>query len=282
MSKQFAVAAAVVVGTVLIGMQTGTRVAAQGVGAADRPTGQPIVFQAAGPTVASIQSMVDAFRAALGVNNGNVAGPLADGRREINWDGGGSTATSPAPTPFDGFLINRGARFVTPGSGFVQAPVAGIAATFDEPSFATIFQPFSRVRLFSAVDSNVTVARFFVPGGGELPATTRAFGAIFTDVDGQLAQKAVTNMSFFDASGKRLYTQVVPASAGDASLSFAGVVFDDARIARVRIEAGQVAPGSHKQSKRDVVMMDDFIYAEPQMIIDGSALQLDESIENLR
>src|SRR5688500_3184175 len=150
MSKQFAVAAAVVLGTVLIGMQAGTRVAAQGVGAADRPAGKPIVFQAAGPTVASVQSMVDAFRAALGgVNNGNVAGPLADGRREINWDGGGSTATSPAPTPFDGFLNNRGARFTTPGSGFVQAPVEGIAETFGEPSFATIFQPFSPVRLFS-------------------------------------------------------------------------------------------------------------------------------------
>src|SRR5689334_22165651 len=84
---------------------------------------QPIVFQAAGPTVASIQSMVDAFRSALGVNNLNVAGPLVEGRREINWDGGGSTATSLVPTPFDGFLVNRGGRFTTRGNGFVQAPV---------------------------------------------------------------------------------------------------------------------------------------------------------------
>ncbi len=61
----------------------------------------PTVFQAAGPDIASIQGTVDQFRAALGgVNNGNVAGPLDAGRREINWDGGGSTATSPAPTPF--------------------------------------------------------------------------------------------------------------------------------------------------------------------------------------
>src|SRR6478672_11098800 len=49
------------------------------------------VFQGAGPNPASIQSAVDQFRAALGgINNANAPGPLAGGRREINWDGGGS------------------------------------------------------------------------------------------------------------------------------------------------------------------------------------------------
>src|SRR6478672_737425 len=49
----------------------------------------PVVFQAAGPDAASIQSSVDAFRAALGDSNGNNPGPLPiKGRREINWDGG--------------------------------------------------------------------------------------------------------------------------------------------------------------------------------------------------
>ena len=111
--------------------------------------GAPVVFQAAGPTVASIQSMVDAFRAVLGDNNGNVTGPLPGGRREINWDGGGSTATSIVPTPFDGFLLNRGARFTTAGSGFVQAPVEGLATTFRNPRYVRFFQAFSPVRLFS-------------------------------------------------------------------------------------------------------------------------------------
>jgi hypothetical protein len=42
------------------------------------------VFQAAGPTAPSIQSSVDQFRAALGLqNNLNNPGPLAVGRREI-------------------------------------------------------------------------------------------------------------------------------------------------------------------------------------------------------
>jgi hypothetical protein len=283
MSKQIAVAVVTVLGIAVIGTQMGTRVAAQSVGAA-ASTVVPTVFQAAGPNVASIQGTIDAFRAALGgINNGSVPGPLAGGRREINWDGGGSTATSLVPTPFDGFLVSRGARFVTPGSGFVQAPVEGLAQTFDDPSFATIFRPFSPVRLFSAIDSNRTEALFFVPGGGQLPATTKGFGAIFSDVDTQLPEKASTNLSFIDAYGKVLYTVVAPASPGDASFSFVGVLFDDAQIARVEIEAGQAIPGTHKHAKRDVVMMDDFIYGEPQMIIDASALQtLNEALENLR
>src|SRR5215213_6718109 len=56
---------------------------------AAQDTGAPVVFQAAGPDAASIQSSVDAFRAALGgINNLNNPGPLGTGRREINWDGG--------------------------------------------------------------------------------------------------------------------------------------------------------------------------------------------------
>src|SRR5688572_21693048 len=127
MRKQIAFGLAVVAGAVVIGTTESARVSAQST-AAKVAVAPPVVFQAAGPNIASIQSMVDAFRTALGgINNGNVPGPLPGGRREINWDGGGSTATSPAPTPFDGFLITRGGRFVTNGSGFVQAPVEGIA-----------------------------------------------------------------------------------------------------------------------------------------------------------
>ena len=266
----------------------------------------PIVFQAAGPSIASIQSMVDAFRASLGgVNNGNVAGPLAEGRREINWDGGGSTATAAVPTPFDGFLVTRGGRFTTRGTGFVQAPLDGLVTTFNNPTYATIFQAFSPVRLFSPVNSNVTNARFFVPGGGEIPATIGAFGAVFSDVDqagggddndhdrrdswgyddrGKEKEKekedATTTMVFYDVRGKELYTAVVPASKGDASLSFVGVKFGDARIAYVRIKTGNVIPGPYDTAKRDVVMMDDFIYGEPQTVEDAYDRQDLASLED--
>ena len=260
MSKQ--IACGLAFGMVLMGVEASTRVSAQG-RAPEELSAPVVVFQAAGPNVASIQSMVDAFRAALGDINGNAPGPLAGGRREINWDGGGSTATSLVPTPFDGFLVTRGARFTTSGSGFVQAPVEGLAETFGDPSFADIFQAFSPVRLFSAVGSNVTEAQFFIPGGGELPATTNGFGAVFSDFDSENpSPRTSTTLTFVDVHGKVVYTAVVPASAGDASLSFMGVLFKDAVIAGVRIQAGRVAAGP--DAKQDVVMMDDFIFGEPQ------------------
>ena len=144
----------------------------------------PTVFQAAGPNAASIQASIDQFRLALGgSNNGNGAGPLLTGRREINWDGGGSTATSLGPTPFTVFLNNRGAFITTPGSGFVQAPLDGLATTFGNLTYDNIFQPFSPVRLFSPIGSNVTEVTFFVPGGGGVSASTRGFGVVFSDVD---------------------------------------------------------------------------------------------------
>jgi hypothetical protein len=236
----------------------------------------PVVFQAAGPNIASIQNTVDQYRAALGVtNNGNAPGPLPNGRREINWDGGGSAATAIVGTPFTGFLGNRGALFTTTGTGFVQAPLAGLADTFHNPTYATIFQPFSPQRLFSPIDSNVTEAQFFVPGGGDAPATatTTGFGAIFTDVDlpdgsgpgdKNGDRKASTLIECFGTDGGLIFSSFVPASPGDGSLSFFGIVFVEARIARVRITSGDAAPGPNDDGTHDIVMMDDFLYGEPQ------------------
>jgi hypothetical protein len=237
----------------------------------------PIVFQAAGPDAESIQSAVDAFRAALGEpHNANAPGPLEVGRREINWDGGGADDTTTAPvTPFNVFLNIRGGQFTTPGEGLSQAPPeggpqGGLAELFDNPTYGDIFTPFSPLRLFTPVGSNITEGVFFIPGSnGEIPATVRGFGAVFTDVDQQpdgsgSDNQARTQIEYFDADDKRLFRGVVPASPGDGSLSFFGLVFEDARIARVRITTGNVAPGPDDDAKRDVVMMDDFLYGEPQ------------------
>src|SRR3989454_2214883 len=232
----------------------------------------PTVFQAAGPNALSIQSTVDAFRGALGnPNNGNASGPLASGRREINWDGGGNNDTTTAPvTPFDVFLNTRGARFTTRGTGLSQAPPSGgpqggLAVLFNNPTYGTIFSTFSPLRLFTPVGSNITEALFFIPGtnGGE-PAAVSGFGAVFAGVDqpdgsgpGQRhgKRKASTLLEYFGADGTLLFSSFVPASPEDGSLSFFGIVFDDARIARVRITAGNVAPGPNNDQKHDIVMM---------------------------
>jgi hypothetical protein len=235
----------------------------------------PAVFQAAGPTAASIQSTVDAFRVALGdPNNGNNPGPLVSGRREINWDGGDPAImdTTPPVTPFNVFLNTRGSQFTTPGIGLSQAPPSGgpqggLAVLFNNPTYGTIFSTFSPSRLFTPVGSNITEALFFVPGtNAALPATVTGFGAVFTDVDqpdGGRPHKASTRIEYFDRDGKRIFSSSVPASPGDGSLSFFGIKFSDARIASLHITTDE-APGANDARRHDIVMMDDFIYGEPQ------------------
>jgi hypothetical protein len=244
----------------------------------------PVVFQAAGANAASIQSSVDAYRAALGnPNNGNNPGPLQNGRREINWDGGNPNVldTTAPVTPFNVFLNTRGSQFTTPGLGLSQAPPSGgpqggLAVLFGNPTYGKIFRTFSPSRLFTPVGSNITEGLFFIPGtNGTVPATVRGFGAVFTDVDqpdgsgpgGKHGnRRASTLVEYFNADGELLFSSFVPASPGDGSLSFFGIVFDDARIARVRIETGDVAPGPNDDKHHDIVMMDDFIYGEPQLL----------------
>ena len=97
---------------------------------------------------------------------------------------------------------------------------------------------------------------------------------MFTDVDqpdgsgpgGKRGNRhASTLIEYFGAQGQLLFSSFVPASPGDGSLSFFGIVFNDARIASVRIETGDVAPGPNDDRRHDIVMMDDFIYGEPQL-----------------
>jgi hypothetical protein len=254
---------------------------------------RPAVFQAAGPTVESIQGTVDAYRAALGdPDNGNTLQsqlPSPIGRREINWDGGGDNFTTTDPvTPFNVFLNTRGGQFTTPGTGLTQAPPAadpvqfppgGLVGLFNNPTYGDIFSTFSPERLFTPVGSNITEALFFVPGTLDpatnvaQPATVSGFGAVFTDVDqpdgsgpGRKRgnRRSSTLMEYYDADGELLFSSFVPASPGDGSLSFFGIVFDDAPIARVRITSGNVAPGPDDDAKHDIVVMDDFLYGEPQ------------------
>jgi len=232
----------------------------------------PVIFEVGGSnSVASIQSTVDAFRTALGNPNiGNSAGPLGGGRREINWDGGGPPVidgTTPV-TPFTVFQNTRGATFTTPGTGLTQAAATGGLLSLDliNPTYATTFMPFSANRLFTPIGSNITDGLFFLPGtNGTVKATVSGFGAVFTDVD--LAD--TTKIDFYDALGNLLFSDfVTPGTVPDGSLSFLGVLFNAGEdISRVRITTGNAALGPTDGGSVDVVVMDDFLYAEPQQFV---------------
>jgi hypothetical protein len=230
-----------------------------------------------GANVAAITPFRDTFR--LEIGGGTIAGAngsfvdATGARREINWDGVPSQFSAPNNMPANFFNVNspRGAVFATPGTGF-QVSGATTDAGAGQPaapnfgnidaSYSATFASFSPQRLFTALNSTITDVNFFVPGTN-IPGVTSAFGVIFSDVD----LFGPTTLQFFDPFNALLQTVIVPNLVGNQTFSFAGVVFDSPVVSRVRITSGNVALGAGVTDQngltRDVVVMDDFLYAEP-------------------
>jgi hypothetical protein len=118
--------------------------------------------------------------------------------------------------------------------------------------------------LFSPIGSNIVDLFFFVPGT-DVPALTRGFGAVYTDVD----QLENTAFEYFDSLGNSLGTFSTPLS--NNGLSFLGVSFDDPVVRQVRIRYGNSALGPNDGVEFDVAVMDDFIYGEPVAVPEPGA-----------
>lgn len=222
-----------------------------------------ITFESAGANAAAITPTRDAFRAAVG--GGTVAG--ANGsfgglRREINWDGVPDSFADPNLLPGNFFNVNspRGAVLSTPGTGFlVSANAGGVTPVLF--GFPNDFQVFSAQRLFTAVNSNITDVSFFEPGTMNA-ATTSAFAAVFVDVE----VASQTMIQFFDQNNVQIFSRDVLVG-GNQGLSFVGGVANAGeRISRVRLTSGRntiVSNGVLGNPNDDIVVMDDFLFAEP-------------------
>jgi hypothetical protein len=234
------------------------------------------IFSDAGATTAAIQDTVDAYRAALGdPNNGSTASPQPSGRREINWDGGGALDGTAPVTPFVVFRNIRGATFTTPGVGLTQAPATGGLLSLDliNPTYDDLFAPFSPVRLFTPVGSNVTDVTFSIPGsGGTVPAGVSGFGAVFSDVD----LFGATTIEYFDTAQASLGVFDVPAFTGNQTFSFFGITTgaNEPLIGSARIVTGSAALGPNETPSLDMVVMDDVLYGEPKVVPEPSFAHL--------
>ena len=226
----------------------------------------PVVFAAAGSAPVDIVAAVEDFRNFLGANHG-VGGTFPGGRREINWDAVPDAFAAPNDLPANFFNANspRGAVFFTPGAGFQVSGKPGVAPIeFDNlrRDASRKFATFSPPRLFTALASPITEVLFFVPGTAQA-ATSKGFGVVFTGVD----HDDSTKIEYFDVRGALLFSAFVPAAEGHEALSFLGVAFDsDEEVFLVRITSGDVELGGTHRGGRDLVVMDDFIYGEPQAL----------------
>jgi hypothetical protein len=235
--------------------------------------GSFVVFEAAGAGAAAITSARDGFRTAVGGGTSAGAnGSFGGQRREINWDGVPDTFADSALMPGNFFNNSspRGVEFSTPGTGFLVSANSGQSSPVLF-GFPTEFQTFSAQRLFTAVGSNITDVSFFLPGTS-VAATTSAFGLIFVDVETISAK-----VEFFDQDGAAIFTHDA-LQAGNQGLSFLGAVANAGeRIGRVRITAGLntiTSNGTLGNPNDDVVVMDDFLYAEPLQVPEPPVLLL--------
>jgi hypothetical protein len=207
---------------------------------------------------------VDDFRIALGPSNGGTAGEQPAGRREINWDGAGANPfnnRNDFPPDFFNTTVKAGAVYTTAGTGFRNDSTA-----FREvnPAYATEFNAFSPTKIFAPIGSNL-VDQLFRVAGQPTPAVVRGFGIVFSDVD--LAEQ--TTIQLFGQDGSTLGTYAAPIRSDAGGLSFVGVTYPDAIIARVRITLGTGALGATVNDITaggtvDVVVFDNVIYGEPK------------------
>jgi hypothetical protein len=221
------------------------------------------VVSAAGDLTAALTQ----FRSILG-DSLNVTPGKTSGRREVNWDGVPPAQTNNNTFPFDFFNVTDVAANGGRKRGLVYAS-AGVSFRIDSSSYADIeasyaseFKPFSGKRLFVAITNNVADVFFKVPGTNT-DASTKGFGLVFSDVDDANS----TTLEFFNGT-KSLGVFKAPVRKDANGFSFLGVHFPDEKITKVKITAGNGLLGAGIKDisaggTKDLVVMDDFFYAEP-------------------
>jgi hypothetical protein len=208
---------------------------------------------------------VPEFGLAIGdVNNRNEPGLHPAGRREINWDGVPAQFTNNDSFPADFFnqTAPRGAVYsVNNGTGL---RVSDNTFTDVNATYGSEFATFSTPRLFAPIGTTKSELRFRIPGT-DTAAAVRSFGAVFVDVD-----KANTSrLQAYDKDNRLIADVAVPARAAPDAFSLVGVTFEQPVIARIVLTLGEAPIGAGINDLTsgglvDVVVLDDFLYSEPQ------------------
>jgi len=227
------------------------------------------VVKAAGDSGAIIGS-INQFRALLG-DVLNSTPNQTSGRREVNWDGVPANLTNNGAFPFDFFnntdpagpngrkrglvYLNTGTSFRVDSTDFAEV----------DPTYGAQFDAFSKKRVFAYLGNNVSEITFKV-AGTNTDAFVRGFGLIFLDVDDANS----TTLEFFSGT-KSLGVFKAPVRSATGGFSFLGVYFPNEKVTKVKITAGNsiLAPGVKDVTDggtKDLVVMDDFFYDEPNTI----------------
>lgn len=224
------------------------------------------VNRAAGDSSAIVATL-NAFRSIAGDSLNTTTGATG-GRREINWDGVPANLSDENKFPPDFFNNTdpagpngrkRGLVY-TPASADLRVSTRQFADI--DSSYASQFFPFSRPRLFSPNQSNVSEIQFKV-AGTNTDAFVKAFGLVLSDVDAASS----TTLEAFDGE-KSLGIFKAQAQAGTGNFSFLGISVNDARITKIKLTTGNAALKAGVKDisdggEYDLVVIDDLVYSEP-------------------
>ncbi|MEM9100505.1 MAG: VPLPA-CTERM sorting domain-containing protein [Pseudomonadota bacterium] len=236
------------------------------------PSNPQTVFKDAGAAQSDIADTVNAFREALGPENGGApANGDPDGLREIDWDDIPNTVADPNPIPGDFFNSNEnptalGIEFEATGttdSFFVSAnPNTGIETSF---GFPTNLVPFSDFRMFTPGNGNTFDINFFNPADQTELALSAGIGFVFLDVE----FVDQTQVTLFNREGKEIFSDFAEVTES-AGFSFLGALFETPQISSASITLGSafftannVAFTSLIEPVGDAVVVDNVIFGEP-------------------
>ena len=131
-------------------------------------------------------------------------------------------------------------------------------------AFGDVFNAFSPPKTFAAVGSTIVDVTFQVAARND--DRRRSQGSAWCSLMSTLPMRRRSKCS--TRLGKTLGTFIAPVRSDANGLSFVGVKFESALIARVRITSGTGALGAQAQDvsnggTADLVVMDDFLFSEP-------------------
>lgn len=223
---------------------------------------QPQVFKATG----DISGAMADFRKLLG--NLNTTPGVNGGRREINWDGVPDNMIGQA-LPNDFFNQTASGASFAQQRGLIYAAGVGEFRVSNtnfsdiDPASSGEFSAFSGTKAFANISTNLWPIGFQV-AGATTAAFSRGFGIVFSDVD----LPNSTSLEFFEGE-KSLGKFFVPPHTTASSFSFLGVYFPgNERITKVQVNHDGILSDGQKDisagGQHDLVILDDFIYGEPQ------------------
>lgn len=254
--------------------------------------GTPFFGGNQGNSTTAAQALAN-FEAAIGGAKNTAPAPQNGGFRVITWDGvkvdgtdsaaGANSTVVITPGHTVGIPLNRfqgsgvffGAVYAVSNDGFtdVNPNVTGLFPAFSQPNTFAMFND-------NGIDFTFTAAAS--PFTGPVSAASRGFGAIFLNV-----QQPGTTIQYFHGS-TLIDTLNVPTNSTAGAAVFAGELFNSPEVTNVLLTLGNgaifkfdgttVTSGGANSATNNLVAVDDWAFAEPVPITNGTNIPVSAPI----